>query len=421
MPTVSTRRSTAPPPLQKVVITGGSGFLGSALAAALDHDPNHCYQPILLLDWTEPTSTQTHKNNNIVFAKVDIRDTQALVHHFNHASIIFHIASYGMSGSSQLNTMMVRDINVNGTAAVLDAAMRAGVERLVFTSTYNVVFGGQSISGGDESMPYFPLHKHPDEYSRTKAIAEKMVLEANGSGISTENSIEHVLYTCAIRPAAIWGPGEQRHTPRVVSYIKRGLFCFTFGEHPSKAKMDFVHGNNLVQAHMLAAEGLSSDRNRPSAGQAYFISDGEDAAVNNFTFFGQLAMGLGYPYPRIRVPLWIVYCFAFVTELVYRTSPFGFEPMLTRAEVFKAGVNHWFRIDKARRELGYRPEKYDFAPVLDVFLSNENKRRNPQDDGVVARKGMYTPSFFVVVLLFVVVVVWHCSLSSSRGIGRAKY
>ncbi|KAJ8318879.1 hypothetical protein KUTeg_003970 [Tegillarca granosa] len=90
--------------------------------------------------------------------------------------------------------------------------LKLNILRLVYTSTYNVVFGGQEICDGDESLPYLPLNQHPDHYSRTKSIAEQKVLKVNGS--KTLNG--GTLYTCVLRLAGVYGPEEQRHIPRII-------------------------------------------------------------------------------------------------------------------------------------------------------------------------------------------------------------
>ena len=86
------------------------------------------------------------------------------------------------------------------------------------------------------------------------------------------------LYTCAIRPAAIYGPGEERHLPRILSLAKMGLLSFKVGD--SSIKTDWVYVDNLVLSLILASMGLLDDipgRKHPiAAGQAYFISDGID-------------------------------------------------------------------------------------------------------------------------------------------------
>lgn len=77
-----------------------------------------------------------------------------------------------------------------------------------------MVYGGQEIAGGDESLPYFPYPeglRDYDTYSRTKALAERAVLAADGTPLPSGGTLR----TCALRPAGIWGPGEQRHLPRM--------------------------------------------------------------------------------------------------------------------------------------------------------------------------------------------------------------
>ena len=121
------------------------------------------------------------------------------------------------------------------------------------------------------------LLQHVDNYSRTKAIAEQEVLSANGTPLLTaprgrERERGEELKTCALRCAGIYGEGEARHLPRIVvhiiytltntvilvlvlqSCIESGLFQFTYG--PKDSLVDFLHGENFVQAHIRAAHAL---------------------------------------------------------------------------------------------------------------------------------------------------------------------
>lgn len=148
----------------------------------------------------------------LAFAAADVRDAGALRRLFSGALAVFHLASHGMSGGAQLQRSLVEAINVGGTRTVLAACAAAGVQRCVYLSTYNVVFGGQCIEGGDETLPYFPPHRHPDAYSRTKAEAEMAALAADGTPLARQAQL---LRTCALRPAGIYGPGERRHLPRM--------------------------------------------------------------------------------------------------------------------------------------------------------------------------------------------------------------
>lgn len=105
------------------------------------------------------------------------QDVQKALH---GADCVFHRASYGMSGKEMLQFGRVDDVNINGTCHVLEACVEHGVKRLVYVSTYNVVFGGKEIINGNETLPYFPLDDYVDPYSRSKCIAEQLVLKSNG-------------------------------------------------------------------------------------------------------------------------------------------------------------------------------------------------------------------------------------------------
>ncbi|KAL4458042.1 hypothetical protein ABPG75_012907 [Micractinium tetrahymenae] len=356
----------------RAVVTGGGGYVGHRLGVALaaaGHD-------VLLLDLAAPTVPLAPR---LRFACVDVRDEEALAAAFTSADVVFHLASFGMSGSQQLLPDVIEAVNVGGTRAVLQASLAASVPSLVYLSTYNVVYGGQRIENGDESLPYFPLHRHPDAYSRTKAVVEQLVLAANMTPLPGRPG--RYLRTCALRPAGIYGPGEQRHLPRIVRYLEMGLFSFVIGP-PHEGIVDWLHVDNLVQAMLLAAEALTAGRAHVAAGQAYFIHDdhpGVTSRVNNFEFLRPLVEGLGYAFPRIVLPAGLMYRLAFLLECLHRALLPAYDLsrlfILTRAEVLKSSGTHWFSIAKARRELGYAPVRHDFWLVVQWFLDRGHGRR----------------------------------------------
>lgn len=350
---------------------------------------------MILFDISRPAQTIPE---GIQFILGDIRHLSDIENAFQGVDVacVFHIASYGMSGREQLNRSLIEEVNVGGTDNILQACRRRGVPRLVYTSTFNVIFGGQVIRNGDESLPYLPLHLHPDHYSRTKSIAEKKVLSANGTALERGGG---VLSTCALRPAGIYGPGEQRHLPRIVSYVEKGLFRFVYGD--PKSLVEFVHVDNLVQAHILASEALKANKCHVAAGQPYFISDGRP--VNNFEFFRPLVEGLGYKFPSIRLPLTLIYCFAFLTEMTHFILGrlYNFQPFLTRTEVYKTGVTHYFSLEKAKKELGYEAQPFDLQEAVEWFKAHGHGRRPGSCDSKrLVRDGL------VILLLVTVVLAW---------------
>ncbi|XP_028294906.1 short-chain dehydrogenase/reductase family 42E member 1 [Gouania willdenowi] len=378
---------------ETILIIGGCGYFGFRLAQSLHKRGSR----IVLFDAVPPNQELLQ---DIGFVQGDICDYAQVEKTIKGVACVFHIASYGMSGREQLNRSLIEAVNVQGTQNVLKACVEHGVSRLVYTSTFNVVFGGQVIENGDESLPYLPLHLHPDHYSRTKSVAEMAVLKANGTALKDGSGL---LRTCALRPAGIYGPGEQRHLPRIVGYIEKGIFRFVYGD-PSSL-VEFVHVDNLVLAHELAAEALTPEKKHRSAGQAYFISDGRP--VNNFEFFRPLVEGLGYPFPELRLPISLIYFFAFLTEMVHHLiGPFyNFQPLLTRTEVYKTGVTHYFSMDKAKTELGYQPQEHSLDEVVQWFRSRGHGRKHQRSRvGRLLRDIVFVSAFFAVVLSFLPVV-----------------
>jgi len=115
-----------------------------------------------------------------------------------------------------------------------------------------------------------------------------------------------------------------------------------------------VYVENLVHACVLAGDAIME--NERIGGEAYFIND--DMPVNNFDFIGKIVYGLGYKYVFLfYVPMKMMYYLAYGIEglhhVVKKTFNVKISPFLTRAEVLKVGVTHYFSVDKARRDLGY--------------------------------------------------------------------
>lgn len=115
---------------------------------------------MILFDIIQPAQNLPE---GITFIRGDIRCLSDVETAFQDAEVacVFHIASYGMSGREQLNKTQIEEVNVGGTENILQACLERGVPSLVYTSTFNVIFGGQVIRNGDESLPYLPLHLHP--------------------------------------------------------------------------------------------------------------------------------------------------------------------------------------------------------------------------------------------------------------------
>ncbi|XP_078165407.1 uncharacterized protein LOC144560123 [Carex rostrata] len=344
----------------RFVVTGGMGYVGATLCLELVRRGAAEVRSFDLRRSSSWASILLDAGVRCIHGDVISKDNVERA--FSGVDCVFHLASFGMSGKEMVQTRRVENVNIKGTCNVLDACHEAGVKMLVYVSTYNVVFGGQKIVNGDESMDYFPIDAHVDPYGRTKSVAEQLVLKNNGRPSKSET--ESCLYTCAIRPGAIYGPGEERHLPRILSLAKVGLLLFKIGDE--SIKTDWVYVENLVHAIILAGTGLSDEmpgkEGKPiAAGEAYFISDG--LPVNTFEFLiHPLLESLEYHVPKITLGVPLLLFISRIFLFIYTTvlSPFLHlrcvpQPLLLPAEVYKVGITHHFSIQKARKELGYTP------------------------------------------------------------------
>ncbi|KAG2455295.1 D42E1 reductase, partial [Polypterus senegalus] len=354
----------------KALVTGGAGYLGQHLGCTLVREGIS----VILLDLQKPKWDIPEGAN---FIQGDIRDYKTVYKASEDVDCVFHVASYGMSGPDQLKKQQIESINVGGTRNIIEVCIEKNIPRLIYTSSVCVVFKGNPIDLGDEdSVPYIPLvehcgftgcqplcnhvfrftrfiqnflFQHVDHYSKTKAIADQMVIAANGTPMKGGT----VLRTCVLRPPGIYGPEERRHLQRVAFYIEWRLFSFTFGNRQSR--INWVHVDNLVRAHLLAAEALT-----PRKGYIAFDK-------------------LGYRRPFIHLPFSLVYAVATVSEHLHLALRPVFEvPLLfTRNEARTIAVTHTFRIDKAQKQLGFYPTKYSLASCI------ENYKRRPHGPGDV--------------------------------------
>lgn len=223
-----------------VLVCGSSGFVGESIVLRLLDEG----YSVSCMDIAEPPATAKDLCAHVFVG--EITDPKFVGCAFSTAQpeIVIHLASFGMSGADMLDSRCY-DVNVNGTKNIISGCIAENVKLLIYTSSYNVVFGGQEIYNGREStMRYYPQRMAIDKYGPTKALAEEAVINANGHKCSDGAS---VLKTCSIRPAAIYGEHERRHFSRIVKHVDSGVFIFRIGA----AIVDWIYIDNLVSNSIL--------------------------------------------------------------------------------------------------------------------------------------------------------------------------
>ena len=305
-----------------MLVTGGTGFLGGRLVERLLQSG----RTVRILARTPAPAWQAR---GVQVVSASLSDAAAIARACEGVGTVFHVAAkVGVWGKYQ----QFYDTNVVGTRNILAACRKAGVRRLVHTSTPSVVYSGGDIRGADETLPL--TRDCPSPYPTTKAQAEKEVLAAN----SPE------LRTVSLRPHLVWGPGDPHLVPRLIARHSR-LRIIGSGTN----RVDMVHVENAVDAHLLAERSAEG----PAAGKAYFITNGEPVVL--WDWINALFSGVGLSPVTRRVSLPAATAAGALLEGLWRVFPLSGEPPLTRFVAAELAKDHWFCIDAARRDLGYEP------------------------------------------------------------------
>lgn len=311
----------------KVLVTGGSGFLGGAIVRLL-HERG--FDVRVLIRAESPSLAAL----GVETVLGDLSDQDVVLDAAKGCDTVFHTAAKVGAWGSYASYYRV---NVTGAAHVLEACRREGIPRLVYTSTPSVVFDGRDEEGADESMPY--ARRFLCHYSRSKAEAERMVLAANENGLST----------VALRPHLIWGPGDRSLMPRIVERAEAGTLRLVGA--PGN-RIDSTYIDNAAMAHLLAAERLSPGA--ACAGKAYFITNSEPMPLEEL--LNGLLAAAGAPPVRRRISAAAAYALGALFELHHAVTGRMDEPPLTRFVARQLATAHWFDISAARRDLGYEPQ-----------------------------------------------------------------
>lgn len=310
----------------KALVTGGGGFLGKAIVQQL------------VARGDTVRSFSRHEHPALRALGVEHRcgaldDAEALRQAAEGCDIVFHVAAKaGVWGPYE----EFYRANVAGTQQVIAACRANGIRRLVYTSSPSVVFDGRDMEGVDESVPY-PKHFEAF-YPQTKAAAEQLVLQANGSELAT----------VALRPHLIWGPEDNHLVPRILERGRKGALR-RIGKRD--CLVDTIYIDNAALGHLQAADHL--DVGSAVAGKAYFLSQGEPLpvwdVVNRILAAGNLPAVTRTISPRLA------YFVGSLLERVYTVFKLPGEPRMTRFVARELSTAHWFDLTAARRDFGYAP------------------------------------------------------------------
>jgi dihydroflavonol-4-reductase len=323
-----------------VLITGASGFVGAAVARCLTRAG---YDVRAML-------RRTSRRDNLAGLKVeivegDLRDAGAIARAMTNVRYVFHVAAdYRLWARDPEDIVRT---NVEGTRAIMTAALRAGVERIVYTSSVATLEARPDGEASDETFP-LPPAQAVGAYKYSKVVAERAV----DAMVANEN-----LPAIIVNPSTPIGPGDIRPTPtgriiveaaagRMPGYIDTGL--------------NLVHVDDVAAGHLAALQ-------RGRIGERYILG-GQNVLLRDM--LGAIARRVGRRPPLLRLPRTMMFPIAYGAEALAHFT--GREPFVTTTGLRLAKDHMFFTSAKAERELGYHARPYGeaIADAIDWFRAH---------------------------------------------------
>lgn len=329
-------------------LTGFTGFIGNRLASELvkkGHQVN-----ILVRSPGKAASLMTE---NVTLFQGDITDYDSVERAMKGCSGVFHLAALARVWSR--NPELSYRINVEGTGNVLEAALKNGVKRVVFTSSAGTIrpSGPFEDSTEDSEPPSFYL----TEYERTKNEAEKLCLEYVQKGLDV----------VILNPSRVYGPGmigESNSVTKIISLYDKGKWRILPGDGSSYG--NYVYIDDVVAGHVRAMEkGLAGDR---------YILGGENVTFEQF--FRILGEVSGKKNRLIKLPAPAMTAIARVLFLI--AGVFRKDPLVTPAWVERYLQHRRLSNVKAETQLGYQVTPLAEGMKKTLIWLNHN---NTADEG----------------------------------------
>jgi nucleoside-diphosphate-sugar epimerase len=306
-----------------ILITGGNGLLGRYLVAALQERGDKVR--VLALPGEDTSSLE---ERGIAVYRGDVCRPETLVAPMRGVDGVFHLAAM-MGVWRPLKDYYA--VNVTGTENVCRAALAEGIHRFVHISSWTVY--GMGL--GKPVREDFPLKPLREPHVLTKAEGDKLVRRM---------IVQDGLPAVIVRPGTFFGPGDHLHFGRVADRIRSGRWIIVGSGDNA---LPFVYVADVVQGLLLA---LDHDG---AVGQAYNIAS--DRPLTQGQFMGAIAREVGARPPRLHIPYRALYAAACAAERLSEITGSKRQPVVGRLGVKLFGTDNRHAIDKAQRELGYRP------------------------------------------------------------------
>lgn len=316
----------AEPMTERILVTGGSGVVGTATIRALR---DRGAEVVSLQRGPLPLDLVAI---GVIEARGDVTNAAAVAQAMRGVESVVHAAA-------RVDIVGPREefdrVNVQGTRTVLDAARGAGVRRMVMVSSPSVAHAGAPLVGA-AADPADPDHARSD-YARTKAEAERLALAADSDDFAV----------VAVRPHLVWGPGDTQLTARIIQRAHAGRLVLIGS---GAALIDTTY---VVNAGEAIAAALARAGEEAVHGRAFVVSNGEPRTVAEMVT--RIAQAAGAPGPRRSVPYPVAHAGGSLAERVWERTGREGEPPITAFLAEQLATAHWFDQRETRAALGWVP------------------------------------------------------------------
>jgi dihydroflavonol-4-reductase len=313
----------------KVLVTGASGFVGSAVAAKLVE------RGFSVRALVRATSPRTHLAGlDLDYVQGDLRDAETIRPAMAGVRYLFHVAADYRLWARDRNEIVVN--NVTGTRVMMEEALRAGVERIVYTSSVATLAVKRDGTSVDETAPLDEL-KAIGAYKRSKVAAERLV-----ERMIAQQGLPAVI----VNPSTPIGPRDVKPTPtgRIIVEAARGRMpAFV------DTGLNLVHVDDVAQGHLAALD-------RGKIGERYILGGQNVQLSEMLTVIAKL---IGRRPPRVRLPRSAIVPLALAAETVARFT--GREPFVTMDALRMSKYRMFFTTAKAERDLGFTARPFTDA------------------------------------------------------------
>jgi nucleoside-diphosphate-sugar epimerase len=311
----------------KAFVTGGTGFIGSRLVRRLRERGDDVVALV-----RSPERATELQEQGVALVEGDLSSEQAIRDGVRGCDAVFHVAAVYKVGIPASQREDMWDSNVRGTERVLDAAIDAGVPRIVYVSTVGV-FGNTHGQVVDET------YSHDGEdflscYEETKFRSHQVALDRIAKGAPV----------VIVQPGGVYGPGDHSELGNIIDQTRTGKL---------KMLMFPETGFNLVHVDDVA-DGILRAHDRGQVGESYVLGG---QIVKMRDLIEKVAEISGRKAPKRELPAAAMKMAIPIGPLVGKAM--GFPPNLRELIRSSDGVTYWATDDKARRELGYAPRDMD--------------------------------------------------------------